>query len=74
MGDLSIDNSTHASFIPDYLVFEVSDDRTNTFRYRIDDLDILPNNEDLSLLYGNKVNRRVYPHRNCVNLRDRSRC
>jgi len=53
MRDLSIDNSTHTSFVPDYFVLEVSDDRTNTFRDGIDDLDILSDDEDLSLLYGN---------------------
>jgi len=74
MGDLSINNSAHTSFIPDYFVLEVSDNRTNTLRDGIDDLDILSDDEDLSFLYGNKTNRRVYPHRNCVNFRDRSRC
>ena len=73
MGGLCIDNSTDTSFVPNNFVLKVSDDRTHTFRNWINDLDILSNDEDLSLLYGNKTNRRVYPDRNCVSLRDRRR-
>ena len=72
MGDLSINNSTYTSIVPDYFVLEISDNRTHTFRDRINDLDILSDNKDLSFLNGNYADRRVYPDRNCVRLGNRS--